>query len=172
MPRYPNFDEADLSDKPAIQAFFPDPLTGRRDRVAHGALARAHGRRCSASTTSSSASSGVLKRRRAPTADTVIVFTSDNGWILGEHRLKDPVSFDGRATGVKYLPFEGSSRVPLIIAGPDFPRDRTVRGVATNADLAPTILDLAGAKATLPQDGVSLLQGRAAPVAPRRAAAC
>ena len=98
-----------------------------------------------------------LKRTREY-RDTVIVFTSDNGWILGEHRLRDPISFDGRATGVKYLPFEGSSRVPLLIAGPGFPGGRTVRGVASNADLSPTILDLAGARATLPQDGVSLLK--------------
>ena len=96
----------------------------------------------------------------ASTRDTVIVYTSDNGWILGEHRLRDPVTQDGRAAGVKYVPYEGSSRVPLMIAGPGFPEGRRVRGVASNADLAPTILDLADARreATLPLDGVSLLR--------------
>jgi arylsulfatase A-like enzyme len=57
---------------------------------------------------------------------------------------------------VKYVPYEGSSRVPLLIAGPGFPRGRTVRGVVSNADLAPTILDLAGARPLVPQDGRSL----------------
>jgi N-acetylglucosamine-6-sulfatase len=97
-------------------------------------------------------------RRTGEYRDTVIVFTSDNGWILGEHRLRDPVTQDGRAAGVKYVPYEGSSRVPLLMAGPGFPQGRTVKGVVTNADLAPTILDLAGARATLPVDGRSLLK--------------
>ena len=47
--------------------------------------------------------------------NTDIIFTSDNGWILGEHRLRDPVTEDGTAAGVKYVPYEGSSRVPLMI---------------------------------------------------------
>ena len=58
----------------------------------------------------------------------MIVFTSDNGWILGEHRLRDPVTEDGTAAGVKYVPYEGSSRVPLMIAGPGFPAGRKVAG--------------------------------------------
>ena len=76
----------------------------------------------------------------------MIIFTSDNGWILGEHRLRDPVTEDGKAAGVKYVPYEGSSRVPLMIEGPGFPAGRKVEGVTINADLAPTILDIAGAK--------------------------
>ena len=61
---------------------------------------------------------------RAGVADnTVIIFTSDNGWIFGEHRLYDWVTQDGNASGVKYVPYEGSSRVPLIIAGPGFPHE-------------------------------------------------
>ena len=89
--------------------------------------------------------------------NTDIIFTSDNGWILGEHRLIDPTSQDGTATGVKFFPFEGSSRVPLMATGPDFPAGRTVKGPVVNADLAPTIEDITGARATLPQDGVSLV---------------
>jgi N-acetylglucosamine-6-sulfatase len=156
MPRLPNFNEADLSDKPGVRAFFPNPLTA--DEIA-SLEEHYRGRMGSLLAVDDLVERVVtaLKRTREY-RNTVIVFTSDNGWILGEHRLRDPVSFDGRATGVKYLPFEGSSRVPLVIAGPGFPSGRTVRGVASNADLAPTILDLAGARATLPQDGVSLLK--------------
>ena len=61
-------------------------------------------------------------RRTGEYRDTVIVFTSDNGWILGEHRLRDPVTQDGRAAGVRYVPYEGSSRGPLLVAGPGFPQ--------------------------------------------------
>jgi N-acetylglucosamine-6-sulfatase len=156
LPRYPNFNEADLSDKPAVAAFFPNPLTD--DEIA--ALQDHFRGRMGALLAVDDLVERVVNalKRTGVYRDTVLVFMSDNGWILGEHRLRDPVSFDGRATGVKYVPFEGSSRVPLLIAGPGFPKGRTVRGVVSNADLSPTILDLTGATATLPQDGVSLLQ--------------
>jgi arylsulfatase A-like enzyme len=77
---------------------------------------------------------------------------------MGEHRLHDPLSEDGRASGVKYVPFEGSSRVPLMAAGPDFPVHKTVRGITANVDLAPTIAQIAGARPKLPQDGLSLVR--------------
>ena len=41
----------------------------------------------------------------------MIVFLSDNGWLQGEHRI----------TGDKFLPYEESLRVPLIIRGPGVP---------------------------------------------------
>ena len=85
-------------------------------------------------------------KRTGEYRNTVIVFTSDNGWIMGEHRLRDPLTETGKAAGVKYLPFEASSRVPLLIAGGPFPRHKTVKGVVVNADLAPTILQLTGAQ--------------------------
>ena len=100
----------------------------RRATIASLAATTAAGwARCSPSTTSSRASSG-----RSSSAgvyrNTDIIFTSDNGWILGEHRLHDPVTEDGNASGVKYFPFEGSSRVPLMAAGPGLPGGREGRG--------------------------------------------
>ena len=79
--------------------------------------------------------------------DTVVVFTSDNGFFTGEHRL---------AKG-KYLPYEPSIRVPLIIRGPGFTPGARSEELVSNVDLAPTILDLANASATVPVDGRSLL---------------
>ena len=79
--------------------------------------------------------------------NTVIVFVSDNGWLQGQHRI----------TGDKFLPYEESLRVPLIIRGPGVPKDQTVHGQVSNIDFAPTLLDLANAKAGRTQDGVSLL---------------
>ncbi len=159
LPRYPNFDEADLSDKPTtLSDFFPDPFTA--DEI--DALQDHYRGRMGSLLGVDDMVAGVVDelKRTGEYENTVIVFTSDNGWILGEHRLRDPVTQDGRAAGVKYVPYEGSSRVPLMIAGPGFPVGRRVRGIASNADLAPTILDLADAraKATLPLDGVSLLR--------------
>jgi arylsulfatase A-like enzyme len=79
--------------------------------------------------------------------NTLIVFLSDNGWLHGQHRV----------TGDKYLPYEESLRIPLIVRGPGVPAGRTVRGQISNIDLAPTLLDAADARAGRTLDGVSLL---------------
>jgi N-acetylglucosamine-6-sulfatase len=79
--------------------------------------------------------------------NTLVVFTSDNGYFHGEHRMPNE----------KMLVYEPSIRVPLIIRGPGVPAGAERRQLVTNADLAPTILDVAGAAATKPQDGSSLL---------------
>ena len=46
--------------------------------------------------------------------------------------------------------------MPLLIAGPGFPARRKVHGITVNADLAATIGAIAGARSTLPRDGISL----------------
>jgi arylsulfatase A-like enzyme len=88
---------------------------------------------------------------------TVIVFTSDNGFFFGEHRV----------TEGKYLPYEESIRVPLIVfdgrngrnqgKGGPFPAGATVTQPVSNIDLAPTLVALAGARARRVMDGRSLL---------------
>jgi arylsulfatase A-like enzyme len=84
---------------------------------------------------------------------TVIVFTSDNGFFQGEHRLPEG----------KYLPYEESIRVPLIIfdgrgsRGGGFPAGAHVAQMVSNVDLAPTIVALTGAKARRVMDGRPLL---------------
>ncbi|MBU6337478.1 MAG: sulfatase [Acidobacteria bacterium] len=79
--------------------------------------------------------------------NTMIVFTSDNGWLQGQHRVP----------GDKFLPYEESVKVPYIIAGPGIPKGKTIDGQVSNVDFAATILDAAGAKAGRTQDGVSLI---------------
>lgn len=67
---------------------------------------------------------------------TIFVFASDNGYFLGERGLTD-----------KWLMYEESIRVPLIVCDPRVPesaRGRRVRAPALNLDIAPTLLDLAG----------------------------
>ena len=76
--------------------------------------------------------------------ETVVIFTSDNGYYWGEHRLSG-----------KVLPYLDSMRVPLLIRGPDVPRGTDQRIVA-NIDIAPTILDAAGIPADYPIDGMSV----------------
>src|SRR3954447_4232792 len=79
--------------------------------------------------------------------NTEIVFVSDNGWLQGEHRVP----------GDKFLPYEESLKVPLVIRGPGIPKGQTVDGQVSNIDFAPTLLDWADAKAGRTVDGVSLL---------------
>lgn len=78
--------------------------------------------------------------------NTYVIFLSDNGYFHGEHRI---------ASG-KYLPYEPSARVPFVISGPDIHRGIASAAVS-NVDVAPTILELAGAAAGHPVDGSSLL---------------
>ncbi len=77
--------------------------------------------------------------------NTVIIFTSDNGYSFGEHRIYD-----------KLVPYDESIRVPLFIRLPDMEK-QTVDHLVINNDLSPTILELAGLESETPIDGLSLL---------------
>jgi arylsulfatase A-like enzyme len=85
--------------------------------------------------------------------DTVVIYTSDNGYCWGEHRLFG-----------KECPYEECHRVPLVVRNPragDTPVS-DARLVA-NIDLAPTIAALAGIVPPTPVDGLGLVSGAAAP---------
>jgi len=79
--------------------------------------------------------------------NTYIVFTSDNGFHLGQHRLPP-----GKQTA-----FEEDIHVPLIVRGPGVPQGKKVDDFAMNIDFAPTFADLAGAKTPRFVDGRSLV---------------
>ncbi|MEC9010728.1 MAG: sulfatase [Planctomycetota bacterium] len=87
--------------------------------------------------------------------NTVIIFTSDNGFYLGEHGLAG-----------KWFMHEESIRLPLVICDPRLPEGRKGRRLgesALNIDIAPTILDLAGLEVPGSVQGRSLkplLDGR------------
>lgn len=86
-------------------------------------------------------------RRRDALDDTVVVFTSDNGFNRGQHRIES-----GRASL-----YDEAIPVPLLARGPGFPQSHRDERVVGNVDLAPTIIDLAGAKPSLAPSGLSLL---------------
>jgi N-acetylglucosamine-6-sulfatase len=86
---------------------------------------------------------------------TVIIYTSDNGFLWGEHRL-----------GGKVWPYQESTHVPLIIRTPWTTTALRNNQPVLNIDLASTVAALAGVKPGLPQDGRSLvpfLQGKPTP---------
>ncbi|MGZ5798897.1 MAG: sulfatase-like hydrolase/transferase, partial [Caldimonas sp.] len=79
--------------------------------------------------------------------DTYIVFSSDNGLHMGEHRLRP-----GKLTA-----FDTDVKVPLVVTGPGVPAARTVAAMAENIDLCPSFEELAGAPVPPSVDGHSLL---------------
>jgi N-acetylglucosamine-6-sulfatase len=78
--------------------------------------------------------------------NTLVVFTSDNGYHMGEHRLNP-----GKQTA-----FDTDVRVPLVMAGPGVPAGATVAQPAENIDLRPTFDDVTGAATAPDVDGRSL----------------
>jgi N-acetylglucosamine-6-sulfatase len=140
-----SFNEADMSDKPRFLRRHTHPLTAR-DVAAIQRDARARRAALLA------ADDGVARvvsavRRAGELNNTYFVFTSDNGYMQGEHRVRSG----------KMLPYEPSTQVPLLVSGPGIPAGRVSRELVANIDLAPTILQLAGATAGKTVDGRSLL---------------
>jgi arylsulfatase A-like enzyme len=79
--------------------------------------------------------------------NTYIIFTSDNGFFFGEHRL----------AGGKFLAYEPSTHLPLLIRGPGIRPGSSTGELAANTDIAPTIAELAGVKPDMSVDGRSLV---------------
>ena len=145
LPRPGSFNELDVSDKPAYirnQA----PLLGPR-RIA--TITRNFQARQEALLSVDEAVQQIVSTLRATGEldNTYVVFTSDNGFFHGEHRVPNG----------KVLVYEPSSRVPLLIRGPGIRAGRTTREMAVNPDLAATALDVTGAKPSRSVDGRSLI---------------
>jgi arylsulfatase A-like enzyme len=147
LPQGPSFNEPDISDKSAnLKESAPSLSQSQIDQLQLDYEGRA------GSLMAVDDHVGELVetlRKTDQLKNTMIVFVSDNGWLQGEHRIP----------GDKFLPFEESLRVPLIIRGPGVPKGKTIHGQVSNVDFAPTLLDMADAKAGRVQDGVSLLPG-------------
>ncbi|MBW8059087.1 MAG: sulfatase [Solirubrobacterales bacterium] len=86
---------------------------------------------------------GSMRRLR----NTYVIFTSDNGFFFGEHRL----------IGGKFLAYEPATHLPFLIRGPGIRPGSETGELAANIDIAPTILELARAKADKSTDGRSLV---------------
>ncbi len=144
LPKPPSFDEADVSDKPGQIQNLP--------RLSAETVGRITTRYQCELEALQSVDDGVAKivaalRSEAALRNTLLIFASDNGFFHGEHRV--PVG--------KIRLYEPSIRVPLLMRGPGIPAGVRVQDLAINADLAPTIVDAAGATARRTMDGESLL---------------
>ena len=138
--RKPSYNEANVSDKPK------DVTTARKvKRDEQQALFTARLRALSAL---DDAVAGIVRSlEQAGTLDnTVVMFTSDNGYSFGEHRLVG-----------KNTPYEESLRVPLVMRGPDLPAGEQRRQIVAMVDVAPTIADITGAKPLVEMDGRTMV---------------
>ena len=78
--------------------------------------------------------------------NTIIVWMGDNGYFLGERQMAG-----------KWLMYDNSVRVPLIIYDPRVKKHHDVEDMVANVDLTATILDFSGVKSDLKTHGISLV---------------
>lgn len=151
VPNPPSFNEADVSDKPAwVQNAQASIMTSPAGVIANRTNYWQRVRESLLGV--DEAVTEVVKRLdfRGQGSNTLIIYLSDNGYLMGEHRL-----------GMKNLPYEESSKVPMALrwldkrpAGfvePDEPR------LVSNVDIAPTLAEAAGATGCPDFNGRSLM---------------
>jgi len=147
LPRGEGFNERDRSDKPGFM---------RRFKTLDGAAiaritAEFRARRESLLAVDEAVASIVRElTAQGVMSNTYLLFTSDNGYLQGEHAVPSG----------KMLPYDPSTKVPLLIRGPGIGGRRMSLEPVSNIDLAPTLLQIAGASAAggAPIDGRSLLK--------------
>ena len=144
-----SFFEADTSDKPAIMP--TKPYSGERALL----MDQIHRQRLRSLVALDELVQAIHDRLRrlGLLGSTYLIFSSDNGFHLGQHGL-----LAGKSSA-----YEEDVRVPLMIRGPGIPRGLVLDHLLSNADLAPTVADLAGVEADPKVDGRSfagLLDGQ------------
>jgi N-acetylglucosamine-6-sulfatase len=141
--RPPSYEETDVTDKPAwVQAIEPARPTLERSRDRK----RIHMLESLLAVDDAVGEILMALEETGRLENTLIVFTSDNGFQLSEHRLWG-----------KAQPYEGSTHVPLVmrfdaaVTGP-----ASVSRVVANIDLAPTIASAVGVTPPDPVEGLDL----------------
>jgi N-acetylglucosamine-6-sulfatase len=144
LPRPPSFNEPDVSDKPSSIRERPQ-LTPERA----GALEAYHRKRVRSLRAVDDMVERVVKalQETGRLATTYVIYTSDNGFHMGQHRIARH----------KTTAYEEDIRVPLIVRGPGVPVGQRIEQMVINNDLAPTLAAMAGIEAPSYVDGRSFL---------------
>ena len=142
-PRTPGFNEDDVSDKPAHV---------RRARLTPGheaVLDLLYRERLRSLLAVDEAIDRFVRTltRLGELSNTYVIFTSDNGYHLGQHRFMSG----------KFSLYEEDIRVPAFVRGPGVPVKERRDDFALNIDWAPTFAEIAGANAPETVDGRSLV---------------
>ena len=145
LPKPRNYNEADVSDKPPFLGHFNRRINPKREAEI---TARFRQRWESLLAVDEGVERIIDKLAREGELDnTYVIFTSDNGYMQGEHRVRQG----------KMLPYDASTHLPFLIRGPGIPRGRTTHAVVGDVDLAATIVDMTSARAGHALDGRSVL---------------
>jgi N-acetylglucosamine-6-sulfatase len=158
LPRPPNFDERNVSDKAQWLRAYPRLSAAEIEEIQSLYRERL---RSMLSVEDLLEQTIATLRQTGELDNTYIFFTSDNGFHLGNHRL----------TRGKRTSYEEDIGVPLMVRGPGVPAGAVRQELVLNNDFAPTIAELAGATTPAFVDGRSfapLLTG-SAPYASRSA---
>ena len=158
-PRTPSYNEADMSDKPSWLRDVPLMAPATKARVDE--LYR-HRLQSLQAVDDSVADLMTTLQRNGQLDNTYVVFTSDNGYHLGQHRMPA-----GKLTA-----YDEDIHVPLVVRGPNVPEDRTRDAMVGSVDLAPTFADLAGVKPPQFVDGRSLVPWLGSGAAPGQCWRC
>jgi N-acetylglucosamine-6-sulfatase len=142
-PRPPSFDEANVSDKPAWVRG-KSPISKRRAAE----FDQRQVKRMQSALTLEDLCRNVIDalERTDQLGDTYLIFTSDNGYHMGLHRIRE----------AKGSPYTESQEVPFVVRGPGVPAGESFDQLVANIDIAPTVLDLAGVEVPSWMDGRSL----------------
>jgi N-acetylglucosamine-6-sulfatase len=146
LPRLPAFNEKDIRDKPK---WFRRQAKRRLSKKQIGLIDNER-RRQEEQLISVDQAVGELVQNlkdKGILNDTYIIFSSDNGFFRGEHRI----------VSGKYLPYDPASRVPLIVRGPGIPAGGVSNELVWNGDITQTILQIAQGSPNGSLDGRSLL---------------
>ena len=143
----PSFDEADASDKPSWIHNIGRIGDHERDQLKQWRLNQLRSLRQVDDTVGSMLD---LLKRRGELDNTYIVFTTDNGTHMGEHRWFGE-------HGAKNTAYEEAANVPMFVRGPGIRAGSTSGKLVLNNDLAPTFVQMAGGTPPPFVDGRSVL---------------
>jgi N-acetylglucosamine-6-sulfatase len=143
-PNDPSTNEADVSDKPANVR--DRPLLTQTD---FDTIKRNEQGRLGAARAADDAVGKLIAtlRKSGKLDNTLFVYTTDQGYLQGQHRIPDN----------KYFAYEPDIHIPLVMAGPGVAKGKTVSEPVYNQDIAPTIAAAAHARPKRVEDGISLL---------------
>ncbi len=145
VPRTPNFNEADVSDKPKF--IRDDPRLSKAKIASLDAAYRKRARSLRAIDDSVAAMVAELEAR-GELDNTYLIFMSDNGYHMGHHR-------QGRG---KQFAYEEDISTPMVVRGPSVPRGARMEQIVLNTDIAPTIAAWARTSLPRPADGRSFAE--------------
>lgn len=143
-PRGGSFNELDMSDKPplisTVPLLTPAQIADIDERYRQRLRSMQAVDEMVEALVNTLQSTGVL-------SNTYFVFTSDNGYHMGQHRFPPG----------KYTNYEEDLRVPFIIRGPGVPVSQTSPALVSTIDLMPTFAEIAQTQTPTYVDGRSLL---------------